>query len=1001
MPPIKSKQSIKNRNYWRSLYDSTDATTETEQLDNEFPHGREVDPNSVSRREFLRLMGASMALAGATTGCRRPVRKIVPYVKQPEEIIPGIPLNYATTMTVGDEAFGLLVESHEGRPTKIEGNPQHPSSLGKAGTIHQASILGLYDPDRSKNITQNKSAKSWTELLDFWAGKRADHLANKGEELAILSESFVSPSLSRLKNEFKKNFPNATWATYEPVSNENIYKGVAGATGESLRPDYRFNKADVVLSLDSDFLLTESDSVINAGRFAQARRVEGRKDTMNRLYVAESAFSTTGAMADHRVPVHSAEIGALVGQLSRALAVRGVKVPDVKSLTSLTSAPVDDKWISTLAGDLVAARGRSLIVAGRKQPGAVHALVFALNSALGNVGRTVTYTEPKDAEFPNRESLSGLVARMNVGAVSTLIILGGDPVYNAPADSNFETALSSVPLTMHLSSRVNETSKKVDWHIPQAHFLESWSDARSTDGTVSIVQPLIAPLFKAYTALELISLITTGKNQPGYEIVRSTWSELLGPLDYEKKWRRVLHDGLLKNSALPQRKPKLNIVSLARYLENTPPLSGSRGGVEIVFLTSPTVYDGRYANVGWLQELPDPITKLVWDNVATISPATARKLGVDIKRYGKLGVKKYETVKLTINGNTLELPVFVVAGQADDSVSVYLGYGQESIGKIGNGVGGNVYPLRTLANPDFDSGLAIEKTGNTFPLSLTQDYHRMEGRPLIREATLEEYRETGKLEPPLVKADLKPLWKERKYESSPQWGMAIDLNVCTGCNACTIACQSENNIPVVGKKDAGYGREMHWIRLDRYFFGDEANPQIAYQPVPCMHCENAPCEQVCPVQATNHDKEGLNVMVYNRCIGTRYCSNNCNYKVRRFNFFNYTKDTPEIQKMGNNPDVTIRFRGVMEKCTYCTQRINQAKIKSKVNGTPLKDGDIKTACQQTCPVDAIVFGDISDEKSAVTEVKNQDRDYVLLGEWHTKPRTSYQGKLRNPNPDLG
>ncbi len=964
----------------------------------------------VSRLEFLRLMGASMALA-SFTGCRRPLEHIVPYVKQPEEVIPGIPLHYATTMSIGEDVFGLVVESHEGRPTKIEGNEKHPSNRGKASSLNQASILSLYDPDRSKSVMHDDSTETWMDFISFWREIHTNKKGNKGEGLAILTESFSSPSLIRLKNAFLRDFPKADWVCYEPISNESIYEGITGATGKSFKPVYQYDKAEVIVSLDCDFLLTETDNVINGVNFSKSRDFEKRKKSMNRLYSIESTFSITGSMADHRLPLRCSDIIKFCVALAMELRDQGISIPGLDKI-DLNQYRFDHSWLKAIASDLIGAKGKGIVVAGKKQPGFVHALVIAINSGLKNIGKTVRYYEMLHTQSSSNSEFSKLILKMSNSEVDTLVMLGGNPAYNAPTDLNFAKTLKKVQTSIHLSPYFDETSSITNWHIPQSHFLESWGDAASTDGTVSIVQPLIAPLFPSKTTLECLQLICYGTDKNGYGIVRDTWNSSIITNNFEREWRRALHDGLLSRTSAKLPSFTIDAGRLANYFQSQQGLlTKTETGFELVFQSSPSVFDGRFSNNGWLQELPDPITKLMWDNVALISPKTAEEINIDLKKFGSLKTKDYQMIKLSYQGQELDMPVYVIPGLADNSVMVTLGYGRTKSGVIGNKVGFDTYKIRTSGNLYYGSGLKISLTGNTYPLSTSQDYHKMEGRPLIREAIAADFINNQTLTPPLpVAPDLVPLWKNHSYDKSPQWGMSIDLNVCTGCNACVIACQSENNIPVVGKKEAGYGREMHWIRIDRYFTGSESSPKMVKQPVPCMHCENAPCEQVCPVQATNHDKEGLNAMVYNRCIGTRYCANNCPYKVRRFNFYNFTKGGPEtrirgekpqeIQKMSQNPDVTVRSRGVMEKCTYCIQRINQGKINSKVSGNNLKDGDIKTACQQTCPVGAISFGDIAKEKSNVSKMKQLKRNYVMLGEWHTKPRTSYLGVIRNPNNEI-
>ena len=989
---MSSVKKLQGKEYWRSLEQLADTPEFKEFLHREFPQGASEFFDPISRRKFLTLMGASMALAGLM-GCRRPVEKIVPYVKAPENVIPGVPKYYATTMPLGLSATGLLVESHEGRPTKIEGNEKHPASRGAAGVWHQASILNLYDPDRSKVVLQKGAQAGWDEFVTFWRQQFDQFSENRGAGLVILSESFSSPTLFRLRKTFLQQFPRARWIAWEPIQDEHILRGTEIAFGRTYVPRYHFDRADIVLSLDSDFLLQESDALTYSRDFASRRRVSSEKDDMNRLYVVESTYTTTGAMADHRMRLQAREIGAFVAALALELQAQGLRTGVEDAVRAYAGHSFNQKWLNALAKDLMQHRGKSLLIAGRRQPAEVHALVFALNQALGNLGKTVALVDPADKLLPDTGALNALVRDMKAGQVKTLVMLGGNPVYNAPADLGFGAALKKVEHTVHLSSHVDETSMMAEWHIPRAHYLEAWGDARALDGTLSVIQPLIAPLFGGKSDVEVANLLATGRDLRGYDLVRETWRTLLPRARFERAWRRVLHDGLLENSALPEQRPSLKTGRVAAALQQNP-LPQDRAGkenLEIVFYASPAVFDGRFANNGWLQELPDPITKITWDNALMVSPATARELGV----------KENEMVLVEYRGRRMKLPVWIQPGQPDYSVAVALGYGRSQSGRIGNDVGFNVYKLRQSQHADFDSGLRLTPTGEKYVLATTQNHWSMEGRPLVREATLEAYREHPEFAREMVELPpLESLWKEHPYDEGYQWGMTVDLNVCTGCSACITACQSENNIPIVGKEQVWRGREMHWIRVDRYFAGGLDDPEVVYQPVMCQHCEMAPCEQVCPVAATVHDQEGLNVMVYNRCIGTRYCSNNCPYKVRRFNFFNYTNETPEIVKMAMNPDVTVRFRGVMEKCTYCLQRISEVKIRAKNEGRQVRDGEIKTACQQTCPTDAIVFGNINDPESRVSKIKEQNRNYEILAELNTKPRTSYLAKLRNPNPEL-
>jgi molybdopterin-containing oxidoreductase family iron-sulfur binding subunit len=980
VPPV-------SREYWRSLAQIEDLPEYRAALEREFPEGASELSNGITRRELMTLVGASLSLAGLT-GCRRPVEEIVPYVAAPEDVVPGVPRYYATTMPFRRSAYGLIVESHEGRPTKIEGNPAHPSTLGASSVRVQASMLGLYDPDRSQSITLKGARKSWNDFVTAWGELSKAHAADGGAGLAVLSESFSSPTLARLVSELQIRFPKLQWATYDAVSDENRLAGLRQATGRDLDVVLRFDRASVILCLDADPLLTDPEMIRHARGFAAGRKAGAAGGAMNRLYAVEGVYSLTGAMADHRLRLESRQIAAFLAALATRLGAPGA------GQTGADIPGVDRRWIDAVAKDLQANGGTGLIVAGDRQPSGVHAAVCALNAHLGNTGKTVTYYEPKDTALPSASSLASLVSAMKAGTVQTLVVLGGNPVFDAPADLDFASALAKVPHSIALGHTIDETSSKTEWHIPRAHYLESWGDARAVGGPLSVVQPLILPLFGGRTPVEVLGLMVGDKDRPGYDIVRDTWNKILGAGDFDTKWNRVLHDGLLAGSELAEVVPSVKADAFAGLAR----ASGAASGLEIVFVPSPALHDGRFANDGWLQELPDPLTKLTWDNPALVSPKTAESLTL----------ANGEMVRLDYSGRSLELPVWILPGMADGVVAITLGYGRQHAGRIGSKVGFDTFTVRSSMAPGFDSGVKLTRLGRTYPLSATQDHGSMEGRPLVRESTVAELRSEKKEEVrpgPLGVFEDEPehfsLWKEHTYEKGHQWGMTIDLNACIGCNACMTACQSENNIPVVGKVEVARQREMHWIRVDRYFSGEPSgSPEIVFQPVPCMHCEAAPCEQVCPVAATVHDGEGLNVMVYNRCIGTRYCSNNCPYKVRHFNFFNFTKDTPNILKLAMNPDVTVRARGVMEKCTYCTQRINRAKIDAKLAGRELVDGDVKTACQQACPASAIEFGDLRDASSRVAKAKADPRNYALLEELNTRPRTTYLTKVRNPNPEL-
>jgi MoCo/4Fe-4S cofactor protein with predicted Tat translocation signal len=982
-----------SRTYWRSLAQIEDAPEFRAALENEFlEQGPSEHADGITRRDMMMLLGASMSLAGLTGCIRRPVEEIVPFVTAPEDTLPGIPRYYATTMPFRRSAYGLIVESHEGRPTKVEGNPKHPSTLGSSSSIVQASVLSLYDPDRSQSVTHQGAKKSWTDFVTAWGELSKAHASDGGGGLAIVSESFSSPTLARLVSELRAAYPQLQWATYDAVSDESRLAGLKLATGRDVDLMLRIDRAEVILALDADPLLTDPEMVRHARGFAAGRSAGSSGGAMNRLYAVEGVYSLTGAMADHRLRLQSRQIAPFLAALAARLGA-----PGGAALAGAGVPGVDPRWIDALSKDLLANRGKGLIVAGDRQPAAVHAAVCALNTHLGNTGKTVTYYETKDAALPSVSSLVSVVSAMKAGTIKTLVVLGGNPVFDAPADLDFASAMAKVPHTIALGHTVDETSSKAEWHIPRAHYLESWGDARAVGGTLSVVQPLILPLFDGRSAVEVLGLMVAGKDRPGYEIVRETLTPIIGEGEFDPKWNRVLHEGFLAGSELPEVTPALTAAPFAELAR--PPAEGASAGLEIVFLPSPALHDGRFANDGWLQELPDPLTKLTWDNPALVSPKTAETLGLASER----------VARVEYSGRSLELPVWILPGMADNVVALTVGYGRSRAGRVGSGVGFDAFTVRSSKAPGFDGGVKVTNLSRSYSLSATQNHGSMEGRPLVRESTVEELRAPKEKEKegtvtPLGVFEEEPhhfsLWKEHAYDQGHQWGMTIDLNACIGCNACVTACQSENNVPVVGKVQVAKGREMHWIRVDRYFSGEPAGPEVVVQPVPCMHCEDAPCEQVCPVAATVHDGQGLNVMVYNRCIGTRYCSNNCPYKVRRFNFFNFTKDTPDILKLAMNPDVTVRARGVMEKCTYCTQRINREKIDAKVAGRAIKDGDVKTACQQACPASAIEFGDLRDPSSRVMKAKSDPRNYALLDDLNTKPRTTYLAKVRNPNPDL-
>jgi molybdopterin-containing oxidoreductase family iron-sulfur binding subunit len=971
------------------------------------------DPAGISRRRWLQLMGASIALAG-TAACRWEKREILPFDKRPANRTPGTLEHFASAMDLGGAALGLMVTCVDGRPIKVEGNPKHPYSLGATNAYAQAAILELYDPDRSGNIVQKTGqgdeVKTWDEFSAFVRPHFGELRKDGGHGLAVLSEVNTSPTLAKQRQQLSADFPKAVWVDYEPVTNES----------GDLRTHLYLDKAEVIVSLDADLFGDHPAAVKLARDFASGR--EGADGKMNRLYVVESCYSITGAMADHRMAIRSAEIARFTKMLHKAI--------DGLSNGMAVFDETEAKNVSAVANDLLSHESKSMVVAGYGQPEEVELLVRDINRMLGNIGKTVDYTEtPMLDQGRQIERLKTLVADMNDGKINTLLILGGNPVYNCPADVNFAEVLQKVATSIHLSLYRNETSLQCTWHLPQSHFLESWGDALAYDGAYCVIQPMIEPLHGGRSAIELLAMIQGGiSTTTVLDLVQATAKEIIGADDFDKRWRQVVHDGILPGGVLENK--DIAGLSQNRIMENDESVKGphpnplptagavpgegteiENGKLEIVFRPSPAIYDGRFANNGWLQEMPDPLTRLTWDNAAVMSPAMAAKLGVE---HGTL-------VKLKFKGRHLEIPAYILPGQADGAVAVALGYGRTAAGLVGGsaadgvpGVGADVYRLRTSDAMYFGTGLSVEPTGKKYQLAAVQDHFTidrigMKGQQqrlgeLVREATLEEYKKYPDFAKRVVHhPPLESLWQEHQFEGH-RWGMTVDLAKCTGCGACVIACMAENNVPVVGREQILRNREMHWLRVDRYFRGGADNPQIVFQPVACQQCEMAPCEAVCPVEATVHSKEGLNDMVYNRCVGTRYCANNCPYKVRRFNFFNYHKQYEEarneILKMAANPQVTVRSRGVMEKCSYCVERIQSVKIAAKNARRPIEDGEIKTACQQVCPAGAIIFGDVSDKRSAVAQTKAGNRSYEMLAELDVKPRTSYLARIRNPKAEL-
>jgi MoCo/4Fe-4S cofactor protein with predicted Tat translocation signal len=1008
---VRAKLSGKSgKQYWRTLEELAEDPHFEELMHREFPrHASEWD-DSVDRRNFLKLMGASLALAGMAGCGLQDTEHIVPYVKQPDGIILGKPSFFATAMPFVGDAVGVLVESHEGRPTKIEGNPDHPSSLGATNAQVQASVLGLYDPDRSQTVQNNGEIRSWSVFLDAAQNLATNLKATQGASFRILSGAVTSPTLVSQIQGLLKQYPQAKWYQWEPAGADGAREGAKLAFGHVVNTVYEVGKANVIVSLDADLFGSGPGHVANAREFARRRKLDEPSDTMNRLYVVEPTPSVTGSSADHRLPLRSSDIEAFARALAAKLGIG-------------SGAPVSGeaaKWVEVIAKELQSEHGSSLVVAGEYQPATVHALAHAMNAALGNIGKTLYYIEPPMGEgADNLEGIRSLCAEMNAGKVELLLMLGGNPVYDAPHDFDFLSKLKRVNTSIHLSPYFDETSEWCHWHVAESHYLETWSDVRAHDGTASIIQPLVAPLYYTRSAHDVIAAFSDKPGVPAYDAVRAYWTEASThlPTSMEAGWRKWLNDGVIPGTKSPAITPELRLN--AASLPSFQPVPADQ--VEFLFRPDPCIYDGRFANNGWLQELPKPVTKLTWDNAALVSPkmAQAKDLAHIIEaRGGEHGQVRSALVDVELNNSKVTAAAWTLPGQAENTIVLPLGYGRTRAGFTGTNKGFNAYAVRTSNALWTATGGKMTPTGDTYPLACTQYHFNMEGRQVLTTATLEEYRKN----PDFAQEEKPPEKGNTLYEAfeypNYAWGMAIDLNKCNGCNACVIACVSENNIPVVGKDQVMRGREMHWIRIDRYYTQTESatsgkatgdpseyqpaldNPETYFQPVPCQQCENAPCEQVCPVGATTHSAEGLNDMVYNRCIGTRYCSNNCPYKVRRFNFLRFQDwETPQFKLM-RNPEVTVRSRGVMEKCTYCVQRINNGRINAEKQDRPIRDGEIVTACEAACPTEAIVFGNINDSNSRVAKLKAQQRNYSILGELNSRPRTTYLAAVRNPNPEL-
>lgn len=1061
MAPTGPLPATPEHGYWKSLRElEGKAPWQLEPHIKEFEPGSDKPPvDPMSRRNFFHLMGASMGLAGlaAGAGCRRYEKEeIVPLSRRPDGQVPGQTLQYSTTFELGGSAHALVATSYEGRPIHIDGNPEHPFAGGGivpgtkrhagAHTFAQAAILHLYDPDRSRTALLNGKGSS----IEAFKASLGDIKKKLGPTARVLAEASSSPTLLALRRRLEQ--AGVKWHEYEPISWDNEREGLKAAVGRKVRPLAKLDRCETIVTIDCDIFVEHPASMRYSRDFARSRRKDGSLGLgkMNRLWVAEGVMSNTGAMADHRLGMR-AELG-----LPFALALDAAVSGGGAAINSefLKEAKVQ-QFISVLAEELKANSGKAVVIAGRRQPPVVHAIVAKINQAIGAVGATLDYVEDPDPERPShRDAIRALTEEMKNGRVETLVILGGNPVYDAPADLAFSENLkkvNSLPggVSIHLSEYADETSQETTWHIPKAHFLEAWGDARTWDGTVSIAQPLIAPMYGGISSIEMLSLLL-GDEQSGEALVRGTVTGT-GKL----AWKQYVHDGFVPETgyAIAQ----VQATSLPQYTLTPGQMAGSRrknGELEVVYHFSSFTYDGRFSNNPWLWETPDFLTKVTWDNYALVSPETAASLGIN----------NDDLITVKVGGKTVQLPCYTMPGQARYSIGLVLGGGRKLAsasvkagGGRDRGPGYNTYVVRTAEDFDIATGASISSSGH-YPLANVQDHwnykpgsnklmknddsgglrfdHEVERRSfeLVEQVEQEELEKNktwaaesehefwdDTLE---AKAEGKnprrlSLFQEHDYKHNHRWAMAIDLTTCTGCNACMVACQSENNVPVVGRTEVMHNREMHWIRIDRYFQGTPEEPHVVHQPLACQQCENAPCEQVCPVGATSHSDEGLNDMAYNRCIGTRYCANNCPYRVRRFNFLDWNKEFRDarnkVRRLLFNPDVTVRMRGVMEKCTFCVQRIQNAKIKAKAEirnpnpaipahgkgvNDPMPDGTIETACQMACPTEAIVFGDLADAESRVSKLHADRRSYDLLPEMYTRPRNRYLTRILNPNPKM-
>ena len=1010
------------KRFWKNLDELAETPGFHEMLEREFPRQASEWVDAVSRRGFMKVMGASLALAGLAGCTKQPDEPIFPYVKAPEDLILGKPMYFATAFPFPTGAIPVLVKSDAFRPIKVDGNPDHPMAKGKSDALTQATLLDLYDPDRSKEVLYRGQRSEYADFQEAFTG--AVKATKDGTGVYFLSETVTSPTLAAQWKQVQAKYPAAKFVQWEPVNRDAAMAASKAAFGSYTDAQYKLENADVILSLDADFLggIAHPGFLPLTAAWAERHRYEDGK-TMNRLYVVETMATVTGFKAEHRLALKPSELAGFAQLLADGVKANTTLTAALGNLLQGTDTqtfstdelsksmnPAAASLIAALMKDLQGAGGRCVVIPGEQAPAQVHAAAFALNSALGAVGKTVVYTDTVNP-MPSEQiaDLKSLVGDMDAGKVEWLVMLGVNPMYAAPVDLEFAAAFEKVPNTVHLGSHVDETGLEAIWHVPAAHYLESWSDAVAYDGTISIIQPLIEPLYGGHSAHAFFQAMSDEPTLSAYEAVRETHKSAIKG-DFDLGWRKALHSGWIDGTATATGG------AMGAIAGTKVPAPAAKDAFEIIFRPDPNIYDGRYSNVGWLQELPKPVTNLSWDNAALVSGATLTKLNVE----------EGDIVELTANGRKVKAPIMVAPGHPDNSATVYLGYGRSAAGRVGSGEGStgfNAYLIRTSDAPFYTTG-SIAKADGKWGLAITKSHYQdkrgkfaggigdgnysleaneAETRGVIRQATLSEFKANpgfaneGEEHPKdEYGTTLFPNWS---YKDNA-WGMSIDLNSCTGCNACIVSCYAENNIAVVGKQQVRIGRNMQWLRIDTYFEGDLAAPKAYFQPMACQHCENAPCEQVCPVGATVHTPEGINTMVYNRCVGTRYCSNNCPYKVRRFNFLLFSDFETESLKLMRNPDVSVRSRGVMEKCSYCVQRVAEAKIDADKENRPIADGEIVTACQQACPASAITFGNINDKKSRVAKLRASERSYSVLADINTRPRTQYIAAVTNPNPEL-